>query len=268
MNAYLALTKGYGIDEGESDLDIEQVIRKSNDKFSFYKKIVEDCYDKTRVQEYSNWYHRYMSSFGDVTNAEMHKGKAEGYVLFFDVQTETQSPLVIGMGSPSVLETNLELHPIYGTPYLPGTALKGLTAHFAHSINSQYPELKRGGKDYNVLFGDQEQAGIIGFHDAWITPETLKSSLGHDVLTPHHPKYNANTLIGENISAPRDDDSPNPIPFLIVRGCFRIILTCNLQADQAKAWLELAKMLLLKALEEEGIGAKTSIGYGRMKKTK
>lgn len=271
MNAYLALTKGSKLDERNPDFDLEQVVRKKRDKLSFYKKIagykeIAGIYEKEIKDEYQQWYHRYVSSFGDANKGAIQKGKANDYVLFLKVQTIPQSPLVVGLGNPSVLETSLNLHPIYGTPYLPGTALKGLTAHYAHSISTQYPELSRDGNDFKVLFGEQEQAGMIGFHDAWITPETLNSSLRHDVMTPHHPQYNAGSSSGENIAAPRDDDSPNPIPFLSVIGCFTIVLTCNLKEEQATAWLKLAKTLLLKALEEEGIGAKTAIGYGRMKK--
>lgn len=38
--------------------------------------------------------------------------------------------LAIGFSAPSVLETGIALHRIYGIPYLPGSAVKGLTRHF------------------------------------------------------------------------------------------------------------------------------------------
>jgi CRISPR-associated protein Cmr6 len=38
----------------------------------------------------------------------------------------TISPLVVGLGVHTVLETSLTLHPIYGFPIIPGSALKGL----------------------------------------------------------------------------------------------------------------------------------------------
>lgn len=256
MNVYLALTKGRGS-------DLERAVRdKGNGKFSLYKEIINPPYYKQQNRDYKTWYHRYISSFGDVNAEGIQKGKAGGYVLFFNVQTETQSPLVIGMGNPSVLETNLVLHPVYGTPYLPGTALKGLAAHYAHSLSDRYPELRI---DASVMFGNQDHAGLIGFHDAWIVPESLTSSLGHDVITTHHPNYYESSATAERINAPRDDDSPTSIPFLIVQGCFSIVLTCDCQEEEARAWLDLTKTILLQALEDEGIGAKTSIGYGRMK---
>jgi len=38
--------------------------------------------------------------------------------------------LAIGFSAPSVLETGIALHRIYGIPYLPGSAVKGVTRHF------------------------------------------------------------------------------------------------------------------------------------------
>lgn len=43
----------------------------------------------------------------------------------------TDSRLVVGLGEDSVLETSLALHPLYGFPIIPGSALKGLTRAFA-----------------------------------------------------------------------------------------------------------------------------------------
>ncbi|WP_022855930.1 type III-B CRISPR module RAMP protein Cmr6 [Thermodesulfobacterium thermophilum] len=45
---------------------------------------------------------------------------AKSYSLF------TSSRLIVGLGSTSVLETSIKLHHIYGVPYIPSTAIKGL----------------------------------------------------------------------------------------------------------------------------------------------
>ncbi len=47
--------------------------------------------------------------------------------------------LVIGLGSESVYETGLTLHHIYGFPYIPGSAIKGVTRH--HVVTSFLAEL-------------------------------------------------------------------------------------------------------------------------------
>jgi len=38
----------------------------------------------------------------------------------------TESPLILGLGAKGTLETALTLHPLYGFPYIPGSALKGI----------------------------------------------------------------------------------------------------------------------------------------------
>ena len=38
--------------------------------------------------------------------------------------------LILGLGGENVSETGLTLHQTYGVPYLPGSALKGLAAHY------------------------------------------------------------------------------------------------------------------------------------------
>lgn len=259
MNAYLALTKS-SWDFGKENVSLKKVVWGNESKHTFYQNLVK-AYKKEWEDDKSGWYKtcydRYYkpSNFGQCT------------VLDFTVQSEM--PLAVGHGVASVLETNLTLHPIYGVPYLPGTALKGLTAHYAQSIlGGKYPALSRNESDYDVLFGTHQSAGFIQFHDALITPETVCDALMEDVLTPHHKSYN-NPLNSKPNSkkehpAPRDDDSPSPIPFLAARGAFRIFLVCEGDPDQASSWLELARTIFMKAIAEEGIGAKTNVGYGRL----
>jgi CRISPR-associated protein Cmr6 len=127
------------------------------------------------------------------------------------------SPLIIGH-SMSVLETSLTLHRIYGVPYLPATALKGLAAHYCHKVlGEKFDELRYGGKDFEILFGSTLSAGFIRFHDALPTVDSAGSALAQDVLTPHHHDYNsfrATTMsTTAKCPAPRDDDNSVPIPF-------------------------------------------------------
>jgi len=49
--------------------------------------------------------------------------------LCFDLQTESR--LVVGLGSESVLETTMTLQRVYGFPVIPGSALKGLARTWA-----------------------------------------------------------------------------------------------------------------------------------------
>ncbi|MEO0168684.1 MAG: type III-B CRISPR module RAMP protein Cmr6, partial [candidate division WOR-3 bacterium] len=50
----------------------------------------------------------------------------QDYKVVFNKSLKTAYRLVVGLGSTHVLETSLTLHHIFGIPYIPGTALKGV----------------------------------------------------------------------------------------------------------------------------------------------
>ncbi len=80
-------------------------------------------------------------------------------------------------------------------------------------------------------------------------PQPLKK----DTVTGHHQEYNK----GDNVP-PADWDRPTIIPFISVHGKFLIAISGD---EKAKP---VAMEILRLALLNEGIGAKTSSGYGRM----
>ncbi len=186
--------------------------------------------------------------------------------------------MVVGMGSESVLETGITLHYTYGTPIIPGSALKGLTAHFCDNVLGEanreflllgeFPTAEgntvvRAGHYYQMLFGTNESSGIITFHDAWMHPESIGApgeGLLPDVLTSHHKNYYA----GANDAAPHDAEDPIPISFLSVRGKFRVVLEVQDNTEDARNWREFTLKILRQALQSWGVGAKTSSGYGRL----
>jgi CRISPR-associated protein Cmr6 len=167
--------------------------------------------------------------------------------------------MIIGLGDESVLETSIQLHHTYGTPYIPGSALKGLAASYA----SQQLGIERTSPEYQVIFGTTEDAGFITFFDALYIPGSAickERVLYPDIITVHHPDYYQN---GEK--APTDTNSPNPIAFLSAVGSYQIALAApDLEQPHRDRWLRTTFEILARALEEMGIGAKTSSGYGRM----
>jgi CRISPR-associated protein Cmr6 len=172
---------------------------------------------------------------------------------------KTVGRLVIGLGGENVLETGLTLHHTYGTPIIPGTALKGLASHYCDQVRGATDTRFRKEKEvHNTLFGTNEDSGHIHFHDAWIVPESLEQSLRRDIMTPHHGDYYS----GKN-AAPTDFDKPNPISFFSISGTFHIALSCDAPDEDGK-WTGLAFRILSEALKKWGIGGKTSAGYGRM----
>jgi CRISPR type III-B/RAMP module RAMP protein Cmr6 len=181
--------------------------------------------------------------------------------------------MIIGFGASNVLEAGLTLNPIYGAPLIPGSALKGLAAHYCSKVWGESDGKFKGpvrnargiitasaGEHYQLIFGATEDAGFITFHDAWVTPSSLNGSLAREVITPHHQDYYMSQKVR---SAPTDFDDPVPVTFLAVRGEFEIRVKCCDGGDKGKSWEGLTLELLGQALENWGVGGKTSSGYGR-----
>ena len=168
---------------------------------------------------------------------------------------QVQGRLAIGLGAESVLETSIALHRTYGVPYIPGSALKGLAASFAHQYLEGETWRKGTGEAHKELFGTTDQAGCVTFFDALYVPQSghRKQALWQDIITVHHPDY-----YQRKNAPPADWDSPTPIPFLTATGTYLIALA------GPDDWVEAAFSILEQALAQEGIGAKTNSGYGRM----
>ena len=194
------------------------------------------------------------------------------------VELATTGRLIVGLGSENVLETGIRLHHTYGMPIIPGSALKGLAAHYCDQVwgptdkkfkkptktEDQAHRKFLAGKGprpednfHRLLFGNTDDSGSITFHDAWLTPDSPKP-LVLDVMTPHHPKWLDGSV------APTDFDSPTPVLFLSVSGRFRVVVSWHGPgSDKAKNWTELARSLICDSLKDWGIGGKTTSGYGR-----
>lgn len=181
-------------------------------------------------------------------------------------EAQVSGRLIVGLGGENVLETGLTLHHVYGTPLIPGSALKGLTAHYcAQAWGSRDAVFKPDGECYQALFGTIEDSGHIVFHDAWITPQSLSGEnrgLARDVMTPHHADYYGAKPADR---APADWEMPNPVSFLAVNGRFLMAVSSDIaDAELARQWCSLASTILTEALQHWGIGGKTNAGYGRM----
>jgi CRISPR-associated protein Cmr6 len=169
---------------------------------------------------------------------------------------QVKGRMVVGLGSESVLETSICLHRTYGVPYIPGSALKGLAASYAHQRLGE--GWQQGEKYHTIVFGNTETAGYITFFDALYIPGTgfKKKALYPDIITVHHPKYYQNAA-----KAPSDSDDPKPVPFLSATGQYLLVLAAP---DLPTRWIDITFQILAEALMQFGIGAKTSSGYGRM----
>jgi len=171
-------------------------------------------------------------------------------------EVEVEGRLAIGLGAESVLETALTLHRSFGVPYLPGPALKGLAAAAARhgSDDAWHPKADGTESAYRTLFGDIEASGYVTFHDGVWIPNGAELPLNLDVMTVHHPDY---YQTGD--APPAEWDDPNPVSFLSARGKYLVAVT------GPKRWADRALEILAVALADDGIGAKTGAGYGRLR---
>ena len=164
--------------------------------------------------------------------------------LFFSetIELETNYRLLIG-AEESIYETSIRLHHIYGIPFIPSSAIKGVVR--------SYIELEDKLGKWIDYFGSEEKKGKIVFFDAF---PTTKPKIKVDVMTPHYNHY-----YNEG-KAPTDDQNPVPINFLTVEDTkFNFFIASKEQIEQE--FIDLFK----KALTEHGIGAKTAVGYGYFK---
>ena len=111
---------------------------------------------------------------------------------------ESDSRFVTGLGRSHPVENGFAWHPTLGTPYLPGSSIKGLLRAWAEAEPLPDPALR------TRLLGTPGGAGDLCFLDA--TP-VAPVRLDADVMTPHYPGWSAD-------EPPGDWRSPNPIPFL------------------------------------------------------
>ena len=160
--------------------------------------------------------------------------------------------LVIGLGRDSALETGLTLHRVYGFPFVPGSSLKGMALAWAHATQQPAPDIR-------AVFGEQDEkqaacAGEITFFDALpVTPPQLKL----DVMNPHYPDY---YRPGDR-KPPADWQSPVPVYFITIEKSTRFIFGVGQRKRQTQL-LDTARTWLQSALQDLGVGGKTTSGYG------
>ncbi|MEO0151713.1 MAG: type III-B CRISPR module RAMP protein Cmr6 [candidate division WOR-3 bacterium] len=159
----------------------------------------------------------------------------QGYELVYSDKLQTKSRLIIGLGSSHVLETSIALHHIYGIPYIPASALKGVcrTVTFWNAVNErkgilndkeQFEEFQKKyygklcpDKDilkYQLLFGAQNFKGLLLFLDAYPVIEENQQVFDLDIMSVHYQSYYKDN---SGKTPPGDWENPRPIVFLTVK---------------------------------------------------
>lgn len=270
--------------------------RFDGEKFSFYKT------DKGKT------------IFDDVTNFQFNDIKfdklcsellASSKILFgkniHSENLEVDCRLAIGLGSESVYETSINLHPIYGFPYIPGQAVKGIVRSWVIQEHFQSNEgLAIGDETFCNIFGCPKEitlplrddyGKIIVDENGKVIPRTYKSELEYDnqgslvffdafptsapklkvdVMNPHYGPYYSDKT---NTKPPADYYNPIPIFFVTVEKTeYQFIIGIREKDNESGrigniggTYLELGKKFLKEALTQKGVGAKTAVGYGYFK---
>ena len=194
--------------------------------------------------------------------------------------------LIVGLGGESVYETSITLHHIYGIPYITASSIKGVVRSYIINTVFGQEDLKFAegqaieDKSFCDIFGcpaeikiekqkfqsfyaktegkkKGDRMGKIIFFDSFPITEP---KIEVDIMNPHYPKYYGGD------EAPTDTQNPTPIPFLtvaktdfqfIIGTKYGLIDDFQLQGKTISQWLK-------EALANNGIGAKTAVGYGRM----
>lgn len=198
------------------------------------------------------------------------------------VTLEPEWRLVSGLGErANAHEIGIHLHGTYGWPILPGSTLKGVAAQwawentvledpdtlsqFVQIFGTPLPKIRAGEVEehreerFARLELPEAARGRVRFLDA--LPADSPVTVTVDVLTPHVKPYydrTADERTAAQAPPPAEHHQPVPVRFLTVSaGRFDAALVGD-DADET----EQAAKWLVEAVNELGVGAKTSAGYG------
>jgi len=182
----------------------------------------------------------------------------------------TKSRLIVGLGGGSALEVSIKLHFIYGFPYIPSSAIKGVLRAYKilekldfdfEKYSDLEKKIESGNREdkeigtFVRVFGNQQYKGDLIILDA--IPKKFPK-LEEDIMNPHYPKYY------NEKEPPTDDQNPVPIKFLTVAKEEKFNFYFKNSQVYKEAFETDLKQDLIEAFNYIGIGAKTGIGYGSL----
>ena len=230
---------------------------------------------------------------------------AEGFgtTATLNLELASNSRLRIGGGEADLFGNALTLHPVFGVPYLPGSSLKGVCRRayideyhgglehealgdptfcdlFGCTGITKIEEVDADGNVVRKQNGDPttdevdsyyrrdgdlgDRRGALLFFDGL---PTAAPKVVVDIVNPHYKPYYEKAL------PPADIYNPEPANFLAVEGGeFAVVLALDPGrgavapiAGGEETGFERAVAALRLALTEDGMGGKTTVGYGRFR---
>jgi len=243
-NFFLQLNKGIKHDkEPKHDTEADKKKKKAKEKDKF-KLNVDEFKNVLNGGKYKN-----CCDFIEKQNYLIKRFASQGYEISM-FRFCPFNKIIVGLGQESVREVSMTLHWIYGIPYIPGQAIKGILSNWMK---------EEADKDENFItvFGNEDNKGNVIFMDSY--PEKWDFNIDLDIMNPHYSQYYTGNV------GPSDWHNPNPIFFLTLKNVKFIINLIYLDKNikNLKISGKTLEEWLTKALKYGGIGAKTALGYGK-----
>ncbi|MBE2205579.1 MAG: type III-B CRISPR module RAMP protein Cmr6 [Chthoniobacterales bacterium] len=187
---------------------------------------------------------------------------------------QVEGRLAINLADSLIQNAGICLDRLFGLPYIPGSAVKGVCRHaaLAELKLATGAERKSLAALARAVFGcskqdadfqpdpsdpshPSDQKGAVSFLPAYPVNE---ARIVVDLTNVHYPDYYRSGRV-EDLS--KEHPQPNPFPAVEIGARFAFCLVLN-GMDQRPEILAAAKRWLEFALTVRGLGAKTAAGYG------
>jgi CRISPR-associated protein Cmr6 len=175
------------------------------------------------------------------------------------------SRLIINTSNPFLpLEVSLAWDPVLNLPYIPSSSIKGVS----RSWIKLYIGSSIDGVSLDSIFGSEpgapekeKHASLVVFTDAYPV-SCLSKLIEPDVITPHYRSVEL------KITEPEVTPTPIVFPTIAPGTIMRFIVAFKYGYSDKRVLTPEIVMKLVDYISralEDGVGAKTSVGYGRVK---
>lgn len=172
--------------------------------------------------------------------------------LCFDIVAISR--VILGSGNASSLEVGLNLNKPWGVPYISGSSIKGVVSSFLRKTGPMDADSLDYVNIFGGSYGGKKYSGSVVFNDAWLYTD-VENWFVPDIINPHYQKYYSGSRMPDGM------ENPVPVKTLALDSGLSFFVSMH----GSRPVLEFLKQVMTNALEEYGIGAKTSVGYGRFK---
>jgi len=187
---------------------------------------------------------------------ELQRAAEQVFSSIIRYEVELESRLTVhGSSHHLPLQISLAWDPVLNVPYVPSSSIRGVTrAFFEKSI--QEGEVSDGVEDLIKLFGDTKHFSDVVFFDAYPVECRGEHLVEADVITPHYSE------VAGTIDEARSSPVPLVFPVLAPRTVLHVLVALRkpMDGNTLKIFMDKVREAL-----ESGLGAKTSVGYGRVK---